>query len=757
MMGGFFNSKVKYSLFLGIVAAAIVVACVIYIYSIVGALEEDNLVFFDEIATETANSIGSRLGEMLTSVRNYAYRFAEFDSLSEEAQLATLVETASSSVFKDMVYINMEGVALSANYGEGFLSGRDYFIFASGGISNISTIIVDNFTGTRINAFAAPVIARGQITGVLVGTYDTEELKDAIYTDTFDGKATSYILNFEGSIVLRPHVDVLELDPGILLLEIIDTVSDTEEAIMTEITASQYSQGNFTFSFENESYIASYKAIGFNDWAVVTVIRSSDILEFSRGVLFLTTTFIFVFMLLVITGWLSWGIKFWISKRKYIETVAERDTLKYVDSLTGGPSFDKFLFDVREVFDGIASEENPAVYAMISMDINKFRTVNDHLGYEEGGKILNKLAKLISAGLKEEEFYSRRSADSFCILIKYKSDVDIFGRIETFINDTYYQIEEYKLILSFGVYKIDDYTMDIRSIIDRADLARKTIKGNNESSSAFFDDNMLIKIREEKRIENIMEYALESNEFKVYLQPKYSLNDHSQIIGAEALVRWFRDGKMIPPGGFIPIFEKNGFITKIDKFVFEEVCKQQKIWMNAHRDKDKIKTISVNMSRMNLQEPNFVRDLYDICNKYNVPTKYFEIEITESVAFENLDILTRVFNELKNYGFHISIDDFGTGYSSLNMLKNLPVDVLKIDRSFLSDTQNERANNIIHHVINLAMSLHMKTICEGIETIEQVDLLTELKCDMAQGFYFARPMPIEEYEKKLYSDTVATV
>jgi EAL domain-containing protein (putative c-di-GMP-specific phosphodiesterase class I) len=157
---------------------------------------------------------------------------------------------------------------------------------------------------------------------------------------------------------------------------------------------------------------------------------------------------------------------------------------------------------------------------------------------------------------------------------------------------------------------------------------------------------------------------------------------------------------------------------------------------------------------MNLQEPNFVRDLYDICTKYNVPTKYFEIEITESVAFENLDTLTRVFNELKNYGFHISIDDFGTGYSSLNMLKNLPVDVLKIDRSFLSDTNNERANNIISHVISLALSLHMKTICEGIETIEQVDLLSGLKCDMAQGFYFARPMPIEDYEKLLYSDVV---
>ncbi|MDR2559368.1 MAG: EAL domain-containing protein [Oscillospiraceae bacterium] len=749
-MGGIFNSKVKYTLFLGIVAVAIIIACFFYIQSVSRALEEDNLILFDEIATETANSIGSKLGELLTSVRNYTYRFVGFENLSEEEQMAVLAETTNASVFHDMIYIDTEGVALSASFGETFLSRRDYFSIASDGMSNISTIIVDHFTSSRVNVFAAPVISMGQVEGVLAGVHDTEDLKDVIYTETFGGKASCYILNFDGTIVFRPRIDILELDPGISLFEVISPTSDTEQSIMADINSSQNSQGNFSFEFEEESYIASYKAIGFNEWVIVTVIRSSDILAFSNNVLTMTTTFAMIFMLIVIAGWLIWGVKYWISRRKHIKAVAERDNLKYVDLLTGGPSFEKFLFDVKEVFDN--TPDDSGIYAMISMDINKFRTVNDHLGYEEGGKILNKLASLIQAGLMEGEFYTRRSADSFCILIKYVNDVDIFGRIETFINDTYYQIEEYKLILSFGVYKIDDFSMDVRSIIDRADLARKTIKGSNESASAFFDDNMLIKIREEKRIENIMEYALESNEFKVYLQPKYSLNDHSKVIGAEALVRWFRDGKMIPPGGFIPIFEKNGFITKIDKFVFEEVCKQQKLWMNR---KFEMRTISVNMSRMNLQEPNFVRDLYEICNKYNVPTKYFEIEITESVAFENLDILTRVFNELKNYGFHISIDDFGTGYSSLNMLKNLPVDVLKIDRSFLSDAKNERANNIISHVISLALSLHMKTICEGIETIEQVDLLTELKCDMAQGFYFARPMPIEEYEKKVYGEVLA--
>ncbi|MCL2636737.1 MAG: GGDEF domain-containing protein [Oscillospiraceae bacterium] len=751
MVGGIYKSKVKYTLVLGIVAIAVVFACIFYINNVRSAIEADNLVYFDEIAFEAANSISMKLNELFTSVKNYTYRFAGFDAISEEEQMRILVQTANASAFSDLRYINLEGGALSAYHGHAFLNRRDYFQYAiQEGKANISSIIVDEYTNTRVNIFAVPVYTGGELTGVLTGVYDTEALIEAIYSETLGGIASSYIMNLEGAIVLRPNVDILGFDPGISFFDDITPTTDTASAILRNI-AVEGSQGVFNFDFDEEHYAASYKSVGFNEWVIITVICSSDILAFSDNVLTMSTTFTMVFMLIVLGGWLFGGFKYWISKNRFFDAVSERDSLKYVDTLTGGPSFEKFLADVRNAFDNSADDE-ASTYAMISVDINKFRTVNDHLGYEEGGRILIKLAALIQAGLNEDEFYSRRSADSFCILIKYTSDVDIFGRIETFINDTYYQIEEYKLILSFGVYKIDDMTMDIRSIIDRADLARKTIKGGNESSSAFFDENMLVKIREEKRIENIMEYALESNEFKVYLQPKYNLTDHSQIIGAEALVRWFRDGKMIPPGGFIPIFERNGFITKIDKFVFEEVCKQQKLWMNRNYE---MKTISVNMSRMNLQEPDFVRELYEICNKYNVPTKYFEIEITESVAFENLDILTRVFNELKNYGFHISIDDFGTGYSSLNMLKNLPVDVLKIDRSFLSDTHNERANNIIHHVINLAMSLQMKTICEGIETIEQVNLLSDLKCDMAQGFYFARPMPIEEYEKQLYSDALA--
>ncbi|MGN0596797.1 MAG: putative bifunctional diguanylate cyclase/phosphodiesterase, partial [Ruminiclostridium sp.] len=347
--------------------------------------------------------------------------------------------------------------------------------------------------------------------------------------------------------------------------------------------------------------------------------------------------------------------------------------------------------------------------------------------------------------------FARNNSDLFYLLISYKKKEELLQKISNIISDIDYQITDFKIILSIGIYMIVDRNMSARKMADRADLARRSVKNKNESSYSFFDVDMLSQVREEKEIENVMEQALETREFKVYYQPKVSLDDENKIVGAEALVRWIRDGKVIPPGRFIPLFEKNHFVLRLDMYVFEEVCIQQKHWMNMGR---KPFTISVNMSRVHLQDAGFVGKLAEICRRYGVPPEIFEIEITESAAFENLDVLERVFRELKEYGFHISIDDFGTGYSSLNMLKNLPVDVLKIDREFLSGAEeNQRACDIIAHVISLAVALNMKTISEGIETEEQAQLLTKLGCNMAQGFYFARPVPVEEFEKRAYGGT----
>ncbi len=281
--------------------------------------------------------------------------------------------------------------------------------------------------------------------------------------------------------------------------------------------------------------------------------------------------------------------------------------------------------------------------------------------------------------------------------------------------------------------------------MDRANTARKTIKGGHKNSFAFYDKEMHKKILKEKEIENSMVDALNNGEFIVYFQPKYSLSDY-QIIGAEALVRWDNPQKgLIPPIEFIPVFERNGFIVNIDFYVFEEVCKKIREWMDEGQ---KVVPISVNLSRMHFVNSNFIEKFKLIVDKYKIPTRLIELELTETAVLDNIEGLLDTMNNLKEKGFVISMDDFGTGYSSLNLLKELPVDILKLDRAFF--TEKDESNNekiVISNVIKMAKELKMKVISEGVETISQVEFLKQIGCDMVQGYLFSKPMPVKEFEK----------
>ncbi|MDX5727831.1 putative bifunctional diguanylate cyclase/phosphodiesterase, partial [Clostridioides difficile] len=294
-------------------------------------------------------------------------------------------------------------------------------------------------------------------------------------------------------------------------------------------------------------------------------------------------------------------------------------------------------------------------------------------------------------------------------------------------------------------YKISKSDNDINTIMDRANTARKTIKGGHKNSFAFYDKEMHKKILKEKEIENSMVDALNNGEFIVYFQPKYSLSDY-QIIGAEALVRWDNPQKgLIPPIEFIPVFERNGFIVNIDFYVFEEVCKKIREWMDEGQ---KVVPISVNLSRMHFVNSNFIEEFKLIVDKYKIPTRLIELELTETAVLDNIEGLLDTMNNLKEKGFVISMDDFGTGYSSLNLLKELPVDILKLDRAFF--TEKDESNNekiVISNVIKMAKELKMKVISEGVETISQVEFLKQIGCDMVQGYLFSKPMPVKEFEK----------
>lgn len=271
-----------------------------------------------------------------------------------------------------------------------------------------------------------------------------------------------------------------------------------------------------------------------------------------------------------------------------------------------------------------------------------------------------------------------------------------------------------------------------------------------EKSSAFFDKNMLDKQLWNQKVEKNMETALREEEFEVYLQPKYGPSD-GKMLGAEALVRWnSKTDGFIPPNRFIPIFEENGFITQLDDYMVSKVAKLQSEWTIQGR---KVVPVSVNISRAHFVQEGLAEHICQLVDAYGPKHELIELELTESAFFDDKIILTETVKQLKAYGLRVSMDDFGSGFSSLNSLKDIPLDVLKLDTGFFNgDTDSERGEIIVREIIMLARALDMTVVAEGIEKKEQVDFLAKLGCDMIQGYYFAKPMPVSEFEEKVEKD-----
>lgn len=425
--------------------------------------------------------------------------------------------------------------------------------------------------------------------------------------------------------------------------------------------------------------------------------------------------------------------------------------LQDFDFLTGGPNWIKFKRDCEKLFTTNQTQH----YAMIIFDIDKFKAINDLYGHLSGNEILTAIAQILEKHLEANELFCRIATDNFSILMKYDAYGEFSQRLEKLIREINGYSQKFIISISMGIYLIEEDDRDIHTLSDRANMAKHSIKDNSQVSYAFYDESMRQMMIVENEIENRMEMALHNREFEVYLQPKYLFSDE-HIIGAEALVRWNDPERgMLPPNDFIPLFEKNGFVKKIDTYMFEEVCKLLEKWKNEMDQLTKM-VISVNFSRLHLENTLLPEELLAITNRYQIDPKMIEIELTEGTIFDNDVQMVAIMNHLKASGFHISIDDFGRAYSSLNTLKNLPADILKLDKAFFSESEdNVRGKKIITSMLNMAKDLDLITVAEGVETQEQVDFLKEMGCDIAQGFFYARPMNVIEFEdfvnKKLKS------
>lgn len=430
--------------------------------------------------------------------------------------------------------------------------------------------------------------------------------------------------------------------------------------------------------------------------------------------------------------------------RKIILFIVEHHKLKKLvctDPVTGGNNKEFFIGKAAKII-----RRNPS-YVLTQFRLEKYRNYCTAYGVKKGENLLEDLYNVLTTLVKPNEIIAHIEKADFALLLLSDQEEIIEERINSILkmlNDTR---PNQHLLFSVGICKVESRRDEIENLLTSSGLAI-TKRSEAANNIVWFDSSMKEEQIWERHIEDDMDKALENHEFKVYLQPKYSTKEEV-LSAAEALVRWIHpELGFISPGKFIPIFERNGFILKLDDYMLEEVSRQQAKWMQEGKQ---LVPVSINISRAHFARYDLAEHICSIIDAYKVPHEFIELELTESAFFDDKAMLLETVKKLKNFGFKVSMDDFGAGYSSLNSLKELPLDIIKLDAEFFRGTGDmERSNLIVGDTISLAKKLGMQIVAEGIETREQVDFLAEQNCDLIQGFYFAKPLPINEFEERAY-------
>ncbi|MEF9925425.1 MAG: EAL domain-containing protein [Raoultibacter sp.] len=579
---------------------------------------------------------------------------------------------------------------------------------------------------------------------------------DALLLPSYGGKGYALVVDGQGSVVAKTD-NVHKVASGDNLLENWATnkvsFSSQHDGASVVSDVQQGVAGQSILTSDGVDYITHYGPVGVNDWSVFIVVEKDTVLQSAGGITNragLLLTLVVVGFALVSMYLLRLQTKSDVRDKEHI---TELERIAYVDELTGERNYAKFKIDAREMLNN-----NPdQAFTIVKIDIENFKIINQVYGHEKGNFVLQSFAYALHEVLTPwEGIFARVANDDFVMLHPSHGMEKEIAQHRLALKIFFDQLgSDFNYVVKFkaGQYDISaprETVADINEYYELANFAHREAKRDPLTEVVFYHENMSKAALAKKDIENRMQQALESGEFVVHLQPKYVLEGET-IGGAEALVRWrVSETELLPPAEFIGLFEENGFIISLDKYVLGCACKTIKGWLDQGIAPV---PVSVNFSRLHLDNTKFVDELCGLVDSYGLAHSLIEIEITESAIFEHLEAFKTVLVQLHKAGFTLSMDDFGSGYSSLGLLKDLPVDVIKIDRSFFVAQQNDaRTKTVIAMVLHMAEALSIQTVAEGVEEQEQVELLREFGCDQVQGFFYARPMPVQEFTRLLVQE-----
>lgn len=692
----------------------------IYFRDVNTLIRQDSFVYIDELAMQNSQNIENIIESDITMLEAVAMTLSEVDESQYDSILNDFNKNPKFKLFNRFGIISNRGITED----QVDLSDRKYFKMAMAGIGNLSEPIYSRIDGKKVQVYAIPIIKRDDILGVLTATITVDTYQNILFTKILGDETESFILDKDGNIMISTANNKGEV--------LINNIFSKNRATI------QSGTGMLVIDESEGKYYINIQKLHLNDWYVGVLVPHNLIEQkLKNTVLYNTYSSIIAIILLC-------SLSLYIiyiqrrSKRKLI-------IMAYFDEVTGYPNKNLFISKAESI---LLEKDNTKAYVIL--DIKQFKLINDKYGYKRGNELLIYISKVIYEKIDKEEIFSRFSADKFHMLIGYKDNDDLEKMLEEISNNiNNFKIKNniFDLInINYGVKLIEESDQSIHSIGDKAMIAlEKSKKGNLFVN--YYNEEMRQEILEEQFLESQTKKAFIENEFKLYIQPKYDI-ENNDIIGGEALVRWENPDKgIIFPDKFIPLFEKNGDIIKLDEYMLHKTCD----WIKSRIDRNlKYFPISVNQSRLNMYSLNHIENFTDIVDSYQIPRDLIEMEITENMFLEDLNSVKKSLEKLHSYGFKVSMDDFGAGHSSLNVLQDINVDVIKLDRKFCSFSGNEaRGKTIIKNIVSMAKELNIDIIAEGVEFKEQAEYLKSIGCKKAQGYYYSRPITVEAFERLL--------
>lgn len=739
------NKFIKPIVLVGIVVFIICFAtCIFHIYDIRQSLEEeinqqllvqldiageilnDDIEGTKGIMSAVANEIGKSQGGTLTEAQIYQI-LKKYKAIDDFQQITYLAEDNTiyfdegwnrdaSDMIDENLYKIQEGQVYITNR---FWKNNDEYLML----------------------FIVPVQNDGERNGFIVGLKSCKSILDGDSFSYLKKVGDVIVTNEQGTILdcyftnLQEQTEKYDTVYDCMsqywqvdqqkISELKHMVSDSElEEGSVQYTDSQ--GGRYFYSFASVSSLPQLRVISMYTENVYTEVESTIVIgSIASCIIMMLSMAVFAFT----------AFKFNSSTSQLVTRLA------YEDEITGGKNlnyFKEFATETLEKYQGMP-------FMVHRFDVSNFRYINEAYGHVRADELLKVIVEEAGAVFYSKELCVRMNADQFVVLTRNTQDLE--ERFFVFSDKVNARALDmgirYPIKFKRGVYQVRNKGEDISLMIDKANMARKTLIGEEKECVSYYSDNLANDMRKADKIESEMETALFNREFKMFVQPKWDIRE-DKLYGGEALVRWVKDdGNMVYPSDFVPVFERNGFIEQLDMFMLESACKLIRKQID---EGEPIFPISVNQSRMLLNDPAYINKITEMLNRYQIPKGYIELEITETVLFMERDKMISILNELKEVEVQLSMDDFGSGYSSLNLLKDFPFDVLKIDKEFFSESiTSESSVWILRKIIEMAEGLGIRVICEGVETKEQVEMLQKIGCRYVQGYYYSKPIPVERF------------